>query len=282
MSAPRTTLPKAHRATTLFALALATACGGGAPSAGPVAPAPERASDAEWRALATPRPAPLEGAVRVSVGEVEINGSVSWATPPGVEPPLALEELVAAGLLRRQDVHFVERRRFAEAAEAERLGRARPAGAPAAGISPGTELVLNAVWSPVLGTGRLDVRLVNAASGSVVLTRSATVPADADAVSVARSVLAGALAALAEEGRRPSWSDPNPAAAPPTYQPAGVPAAATQAFLRGLAAEERWNWEGARIGYQAALTLGGPGFVEATAALARAARLRNGGTLGGG
>lgn len=282
MSAPRPTLPRVHRAIALSALALATACGGSAPSAGRAAPAPERASDAEWRALATPRPAPLPGAARVSVGEIEINGSVPWSTPAGLEPPLALQELVAAGLLRRQDVHYVERRRFAEAAEAERLGRPRPAGAPAAGVSPGAEFVVRAVWSPVLGTGRLDVHVLDAATGSVVTTHSATVPADADAASVARTVVAGVLAALDDEGRRPAWSDPSPSAAPMTYQPAGMSASALQAFFTGLAAEERWNWEGARVAYQAAAALGGAGFVEATAALARTARLRNGGTLGGG
>jgi hypothetical protein len=49
--------------------------------------------------------------------------------------------------------------------------------------------------------------------------------------------------------------------------------------MAGLEAEERWDWEGARRGYQAALAAA-PGFLEAEAALARAARLRNGGTLG--
>ena len=55
---------------------------------------------------------------------------------------------------------------------------------------------------------------------------------------------------------------------------------ALQSFLRGLAAEESWDWEGARRGYQAAAS--DPGFFEAPAALARAARLRLGGTLGEG
>lgn len=282
MSAPHATVQRSHRIVMLSALAMAAACGGTAPSAGPPTPTPDRASEAEWHALATQRPTPVQGAVRVSVGEIEINGSVPWPTPTGVEAPLALEELVAAGLLRRQDVSYVERRRFAEAAEAERLGRPRPAGAPAAGVSPGPEFVVSAVWSPVLGTGRLDVRLVDAASGSVAVAHSATVPADADPASVARTVVAGVLAALGEKGRLPPWADPVPSAAPTTYQPSGVSAAAAQAFFRGLAAEERWNWEGARVAYQAAAALGGAGFVEATAALARAARLRNGGTLGSG
>jgi hypothetical protein len=202
--------------------------------------------------------------------------------PAGLEASLALQELVAAGLLRRQDIRYVERRRFAAAAEAERLGTPRPAGAPAAGVSPGPELVVSAAWSPVLGTGRLDIRLVDAQSGSVVATHRSATPSDADPTSVARTVVSGLLAALDELGRRPAWNDPATDAAPATYQSAGVPATAAEAFFRGLAAEERWNWEGARGGYQAAVAQGGPGFVEAAAALARAARLRNGGTLGGG
>lgn len=280
MSAPRPAPPTVLRTLAPLALALAWGCGGSPPSSGPAAATPVRASDAEWRALATPRPAPLAGAVRVSVGDIEINGSIAWSTPADLAAPLALQELVAAGLLRRQDVQYVERRRFAAAAEADRLGRPRPAGAPAAGVSPGAELVANAVWSPVLGTGRLDVRLVDAATGGVVMTHAATLPVDADAASVARTLVAGVLAALEGEGRRPPWSDPSPSAAPASYQPAGVPASAVQAFFRGLAAEERWDWEGARVEYQAAVAQGGAEFVEANAALARTARLRNGGTLG--
>ena len=51
------------------------------------------------------------------------------------------------------------------------------------------------------------------------------------------------------------------------------------AFFAGLASEEVWDWEGARAGYQAAEALDA-GFFEANVALARAARLRSGGTLG--
>jgi len=279
MSAPSPTRSSPRRVALLATLALASACGGGT-TAGTTSPAGAGASDAEWRALAAPRPDPLAGAARVTLGEVQILGTVPWHIPADLGAPLALQELVAAGLLRRRDVGYVERRRFAEAAQAERLGTPRPGGAPRAGVSPGPELVATAVWSPVLGTGHLDVRLVNAANGTVVATHQSSAPGDADPTSVARTVVSGILAALDDLGRRPGWTDPVAGTAPAAYRSAGVPAAAAEAFFRGLAAEERWNWEGARIGYQAALDQGGPGFVEAAAALARAARLRNGGTLG--
>jgi hypothetical protein len=217
----------------------------------------------------------------VALGDFEVNGEVAWTLPRGVTPHLAVEELAAAGLLRRQDVRFVERRRFAEAAEAERQGRQRPPGAPAAGVAPRLDFLAMAVWSPLMGSGYLDIRLTDPATGAVVATGRTETPPDADATSLARAVVAGVLAALDEVGRRPAWTDPVAAAAPATYRAAGVPSAAVEAFLRGLAAEERWNWEGARVGYQAAVAQGGTGFVEAEAALARAARLRNGGTLGG-
>ena len=103
---------------------------------------------------------------------------------------------------------------------------------------------------------------------------------EADPPALARTIITGALTALTEMGRLPTWSDPLPHAAPAAYRPTDVPAAAVDAFLRGLAAEERWSWERARVGYQEAVALAGPAFFEAEAALARTARLRNGGTLG--
>lgn len=265
----------------LAALAVLAGCGGSgsAPPPGPPA-APSPASEEEWLALATPRPQPLNGAPRVSVAELEVVGRTGWNAPPGLDPSLAVTELMAAGLLRRQDVDFVERRRFAAAAEAERGGTPRPAGAPAAGVSRGAEYVARATWANVGATARLDVRVAAASSGEVVAAWRAATPTDADPVSVARLAVAGTLAALDSLGVRPAWRDPAPGAAPEAFQPAGIPARAVTAFLRGLVAEEAWGWEAARRGYQSALSEGGAGFVEAAAALARTARLRNGGTLG--
>ena len=281
---PAHPLPAHFRKLALLLPSLALAgCGGGGGggSAGGASPAPARASDAEWVALAAPRPKPLEGAARVSVGEVRILGTPSWGATEGVEAGLGVAELVSAGLLRRRDVHFVERRRFASAVEAERRGLARGEGAPAPGISPGAQYILSATWASIgLDSASVDLRLSDAQSGSVVATwRGATAP-DADPVSVARRVLSGTLAALDRIGVRPSWQDPIEGAAPAGYRPSGVPAAAVASFFRGLAAEETWSWERARAGYQDALTAGGASFAEAAAALARTARLRNGGTLG--
>lgn len=277
------TLPpllRSRAAGPALALLLA-ACGGTASSPAPTAPA--RASEAEWRALATPRPAPLEGAARVAVGEVKVLGTVSSPAAAGADLELGLSELVAAGLLRRRDVHFVERRRFSAAVEAERLGRPRPQGAPAAGTSPGARWAVSATWATLgLDSAVVDLRLTDLETGAVVGSwRGATAPA-ADPVSVARTIVAGTLAALDRIAPRPAWADPEPAAAPLPFRASGVPEAAVAAFFRGVAAEERWAWEEARAGFQGALATGGDGFVEAAAALARTARLRSGGTLGEG
>jgi len=274
-------LPARSRTPHLLASLLLAGCAAGGGGAGPSTAAP-RASEAEWASLATPRPEPLTGAPRVSVGEIGVLGTPSWSTSP-VETGLGMSELIAAGLLRRRDVHFVERRRFAAAAEAERTGAVRPQGAPAAGTSPGAQYVLSATWAALgLDSAYVDLRLADAQSGGVVATwRGATAP-DADPVAVARRVVAGALSALDGLGARPSWQDPEAAAAPPVYRASGVSASAVSSFFEGLAAEETWSWERARMGYQAALSEGGPSFVEAAAALSRTARLRNGGTLGAG
>jgi hypothetical protein len=269
------------RAPLLLPALLAAGCAGGGGAAGPAAPA-LRASDAEWASLAAPRPEPLAGAARVAVGEIRVLGTPSWSTAP-VESTLGMSELVAAGLLRRRDVQHVERRRFAAAAEAERTGAARPEGAPPAGTSPGAQYVVSATWASVgLDSAFVDLRLSDAQSGAVVATwRGATAP-DGDPVAIARRVVAGTLAALDQLGARPAWEDPEGAAAPAAYRASGVSAAAVSSFFQGLAAEDAWSWERARTAYQAALSAGGPSFVEAAAALARTARLRNGGTLGAG
>src|SRR5687767_2843346 len=93
-------------------LPAAAACAsGGAPTAA----LPAAASDAEWRALLAPRPSALAGAPRVTVGTLTL-GEERWGMAGTVPPAVTLQELISAGLLRRADVQFVERRRFAEAA----------------------------------------------------------------------------------------------------------------------------------------------------------------------
>jgi hypothetical protein len=176
-------------------------------------------------------------------------------------------------------VNFVERRRFAAEAEAEREGRRRRPGAPAVGVSPGAEVTARAIWLP-FGTDQavLEVRLTGAATAAVIGSHRVMVPADADLVGTARALTGAVLVALEEAGRLPRWDDPFPEAASATYRPSGLPDEAVERFLRGLAAEELWNWEGARRSYEAAAATAG--FVEAEAALARTARLHNGGTLG--
>jgi hypothetical protein len=264
-----------HRVAGLAAWALASACASTAAPAG----GPASSAEAEWRALASPRPTPQAGAARVSVSGVELLGQPAWTFAAPVAPSLALAELVNAGLLRRSDVRFVERRRFAAAVEAAQAGTPRPAGAPEPGVSEGAELVASVVWIPLPGgSAQLEVRLSEAARGAVVGSRRTTLPPTADPVATARLAVGAILATLADLGRRPAWADPVPNAAPPQFVASGIPATAVESFLVGLAAEESWRWDAARAAYQTATR--SVGFVEAEAALARAARLRLGGTLG--
>lgn len=257
------------------------ACGGATSGPSGTTAAPPSISEAGWRALATPRPAPLPDAPRVSVGAVEIlaNSDLGLTSESGPAP--AVSALVVVGLLRRQDVHFVERRRFAAAAEAERRGQTRPEGAPAVGVSVQPEFILDASWASVgLDSAYLDVHLKDAQSGAVVGKHRLATPNGVDPTSLARTVVGSLLVILDDMGRRPAWNDPLPASAPASYRPTGIPATAVDAFFGGLRAEDGWQWDRARVGYQAALKAGGPSFVEAETALARTARLRLGGTLG--
>lgn len=262
-------------ATTALA-ALMTSCASGGPGSG--SGGDDVATDAEWRALASPRPASLPGAPRVSFSGVDLAGTL-WSLASPVPIDVGLSELVVAGLLRRRDVEFVERRRFAAAVEAERSAGGRPLRSPAAGLSRGAELTATAVWLP-LGTGQvaLEVRLTNTQTGAILRAGRQAIPGDADPVGTARAIVATILSELDDLGRLPAWEDPLEAAAPPAYRPSAVPESAVEQFLAGLGAEERWNWESARRSYQSASR--SAGFFEAQVALARTARLRSGGTLG--
>jgi hypothetical protein len=200
-----------------------------------------------------------------------------------VTSELGVAELAVAGLLRRRDVHFVERRRFSAAAEAERRGEAKPAGQPPAGLSPGAEYSASAVWTP-MGTDRaiVDVRLTHLETGDVAGAARVSVPVGTDPVTLGRAVVAGILSVLTDLGRRPAWEDPAGAdtQGANAMTAAGVSPEAVRHFFLGLASEEVWDWEGARRGYQSATS--DPAFYEAAAALARTARLHLGGTLGEG
>ena len=258
-------------------LALACASGGGsAPALGGAA------SAAEWQALFRPRPTPLQGAPRIAVGELTLSEEKPWALTAPVPAATGLAELVSAGLLRREDIQFVERRRFAEAAERERRGLPRPAGAPPVGTSPGVELLLTGSATPFLfgDSALFNLRLVDPATGRVRTAWRVGIPKGADPAAVARRVTGSLLAALDSLGALPRWADPLAAAAPRVWTASGVPVTAVDAFLNGVAAEDVYDWEGARRAYQRAAALGGFVFFEPPVALARVARLRAGGTLG--
>ena len=259
----------------LLLLVPALAACAGRPAGGPAAPSPAD----PWAGLATPRTSPLPGAPRISIGE--ISAPPSWAGATG-RASLGLQELVAAGMLRRADVQYVERRRFDALAQLERRGLPRPEGAPPLGTTPGAELVLLGSALALADSTWLDLRLVDPGSSETRAAWRLAAPASSDPPGLARAVTGSLLAALARIRDLPGWEDPLPGAALPAYSPSGIPDAAWRAFLAGVSAEDRYDWDGARSSYQRALQLGGPHFFEAEAALARAARLRAGGTLGAG
>lgn len=266
-----------HAAEILCLASLTTGAAACASGGGPSS-LDDRASDAEWRALAAPRPEPMDGAVRLSFSGVELSGAEPWSLTSRVPLDLGLSELVIAGLLRRRDVQLVERRRFAAAVEAERAGSPRADGAPPAGVSPGAEMAATVVWLPLGEQVSLELRLARPQTGAVVAARRRVIPAGADPVAAARAIVATILSTLDGLGELPTWNDPVAGTAPAEYEPSDVPEANVERFLDGLAAEERWNWEAARRSYESAAA--GTGFFEAGAALARTARLRMGGTLG--
>ena len=273
------TLRPAAPTALAILLALSACSSGSGPTSGP-APAAAEASEAEWQALAVRRTESLPGAARISVGEITLLGD-PWELQTTVDLDLAISELIVAGLLRRADVELVERRRFAVAAEAERRGQTRSGAAPAAGVSPGAEFVLSGTWSSIgLDSAYLDLRLTHAEGGSVATSWRTATANDADPTGLTRTVIGSLLGALDQMGRRPAWNDPQGGTAPASYNGTGISGRSVEAFLRGLAAEDQWKWEDARRGYRSALADGGTAFVEAAAALARTARLRNGGTLG--
>ncbi len=265
--------------TTVTAASIVlTACAG----AGGAPAGPGATPEGVWSSLNRPRPAPLPGAARITVSNLLLLHQ-PWSLQGPVTPAIAMEELVASGLLRRSDVEFVERRRFSLAAERERRGQPAPRGAPRVGVSPGAELILTGTWAASgPDSAALDLRLTDAETGDVVTAWRTMTPTTADPVSVARSINGGLLQALDEMGRLPAWTDPDPDSAPSAHQPTSITMTAVTSFLEGVAAEDAYRWEEARWAYQAALDIGGSGFFEPDVALARVARIRAGGTLGAG
>lgn len=268
-------------ALALLTLPLLQACAGGGTTATPTISAPTT-PESVWDALNQPRPEPLPDAVRITVSEILLLND-PWGIESPVAAALGIQELISAGLIRRQDVEFVERRRFSQAAEMERRGQSRPRGAPEVGVSPGAELVLMGSWAAASAdSAYLDFRLTRAETGEVVTAFRRSTPIEADPTALARRVIAGLLDALEEMGSLPAWKDPSPHWAPEGYHESGISLSAVAAFFSGVAEEDRYDWESARAAYQEALDEGGSGFPEAGVALARVARLRSGGTLGSG
>ena len=266
------------RATALLCVVGASACvsGGGPPSSVVVA------SESVWQGLIRPRPQPLAEAPRITVAELVLLGS-AWPAASAVSPSIGLGELVAAGLIRRRDVRFVERRRFGAAVEREARGLPRPRNSPPVGVSPGAELQLAGSWIPAGDSATLDLRLVDVETSAVVAGWRTPTPPGLDPTGLARTIVGTTVSALRGLGRVPVWSDPLESAtldpAPMAFTSSGVAEEAVAAFLRGVEAEDRFQWEEARRGYQEAAETGGSSFFEPDVALARVARLRAGGSL---
>lgn len=270
------------RSRSAVAISLALALVGCASTPGPSpSSASDVASDAEWRALRTAPVVALPGAPTLSVYEVRIGGA--WSGPGADHDALSvgITDLIAAGLMRRADIDFVERRRFAPAAEAARLGRTASARQPEPGVTRQVDHVIQATWLPLPGgDATVEVQLVEPSTGEVVDGMRATLPRSADPVRVARTVVATALTLVDRQTTRPGWGDPMNVGSNGSANAdgsSGVSPTAIRHFLDGLAAEDRWNWEGARRGYQVAAA--DASFHEARTLLGRAARLRLGGTL---
>ncbi len=273
----RTTVSHAGRRAVLSAfLCLLAGCGLRGPPGSTVAVA----SEGMWRSLHRPRPEAIDPAARVSVSNITVLNE-DRAMDVAISLDIGLSELVSAGLLRRRDVRFVERRRFSEAVERERRGFTASRSAPPTGTSPGVEYVLSGAWIALGESSTLALRLVEAETGVLAAGFKANVPSDADLPAVARLAVGSTLAALQQIGRRPNWRDPlGPTSAPEEYEASNVPTEAVEAFFRGVLAEDRFDWEEARRGYQLAQEIAGDAFFEPAAALARVARLRAGGSLG--
>ena len=218
---------------------------------------PALASESAWQALLHPRPAPLPGALRIAIGQITLGNEQPWALAAGLPAAVGVQELVSSGLLRRADVQFVERRRFAEAAERERRGLARPAGAPPVGTSPGVELILTGSMSPVLGdSAYVELRLVEPATSGYRAAWRVGVSEGGDPAALARRVTGSLIAVLDSLGTLPEWTDPLPATAPRVWQASGVSLAAVDSFFRGVAAEDAYQWEAARRAYARARQFG--------------------------
>lgn len=264
---------------TTLAASAALGCAGGGGANGSVGL--DVASEAQWRVLREVRPEALPGAARVTVSEVSFLGDVPWPDGAAVGAELGISELITTNLLPRRDVDFVERRRFAAAAAAERRGEPGPPGRPPAGVSRSADLGIGATWIPTgADAAAVEIRLVDMETGDVVGTGRLALSRPADGVGLARTIVRGTLRVLDELDRLPAWDDPRATPGGDANVPvtSGVSMEAMRHFLRGLAAEEAWSWERARRGYQDALAVE-PDFYEARAALARTARLRLGGTL---
>jgi hypothetical protein len=63
---------------------------------------------------------PLNGAIRLSVGDIDFLGLYVWPGG-GISSSIGVNELVAASLLRRREMEYFKRRRFLIIADGERI-----------------------------------------------------------------------------------------------------------------------------------------------------------------
>jgi len=269
--------------TSLFVLPavalLAGGCASGSSTAGtPVLPEPETPVEV-WESIWRDLPTPMTDAPRVALGEILLLGAADWGLPPTVSSQVAVLELMAAQLVERTDVDFVERRRFGAAAERDRRGELAPRGQPPLGTSRGADYLLLGTWFPTGTVGAADLRLTDAETGEVVAAWRTETTLSPDPTSLTRAMCGGLLEALADLNH-PSGDGPIPLDG--GFRAAGISLAAQQSFFRGISAEDRFDWEAARESYQTAADLGGGEFAEAVVAVGRVARFRLGGSLAAG
>jgi hypothetical protein len=198
-----------------------------------------------------------------------VTGSLPNSTALGVG------ELVGARLLDRDDLLLLDRRRLSAAVERERQGLPRPPGAPPIGTPPGIEWLIGMTVAESPGDSvTLALRLTAVESGVHREAWQVVAPVS-NPVDLARRLGEGVLDLLAQEGLVPeAGSDDRLPLGPVEH-----PEEAFRSFVLGVEAEDTFNWDAARAAYERASTLGGPGFPEPIHALARAARLRRGGSL---
>lgn len=192
--------------------------------------------------------APAPGTVRLAVMDPGITSLPPLQRIEGLAAETIVRELVIAGLAQRTGLTVV-----------------RP-------MQPPTSYMVGTLLSLIGPRARLNVNLIEVSSGTILVNRTSFPPGGADLVTLARAIVQEAIAGLASAGVITADDAMLPSDSPPPTDAPAVRPEALAAWARGLAADLRGEADAARRGYEEALELGGPGFVEAAVALERVGR----------